>query len=80
MVDKSKRKFSAEQLEKYIDDDLEPIDLNFKMHSILFEEDWYFDENTLGIIKDVKSIAFVAYNPEINEEPAKKILFFIFPK
>ncbi len=80
MVDKSKRKFTLEQLEKYINHKLEPINLDFQMYSILFEEDWYFDENTLGIIKDVKSIAFVAYNPEINSEPSKKILFFIFPK
>jgi len=62
LVDKSKRKFSLEQLKEYLGRELKS-DLTYPYYptlsSILFEEDWYFDENSLGITKIVKSIAFV---------------------
>ncbi|MEN8121716.1 MAG: hypothetical protein ABFS35_15300 [Bacteroidota bacterium] len=84
LVDKSKRKFTPKQLKEYMGRELES-DLTYPyyptMGSILFEEDWYFDENSLGIRKVVKSIAFVWVH--VNTESGewdKKIMFFIFPK
>jgi hypothetical protein len=81
LVDKSKRKFTQEELEKYIGGDLNPGLINLYLSSILFEEDWYLDENTLSIQKDVKSIAFVQELYDTKTDSfKKKILFFIFPK
>jgi hypothetical protein len=81
LVDKSKRKFTPENLAKYIEQQLNPSLINSTLKSILFEEDWYFDENTLSIQKDVKSIAFVQWTePKKEGDPNNKILFFIFPK
>jgi len=81
LVDKSKRKFSVEDLTKYIGQNLNPGLIDFYLKSILFEEDWYFDEKTLSIQKDVKSIAFVQYQePKKPGDSDTKILFFIFPK
>lgn len=77
LIDKSKRKLSIKELEKEIGEGLNPVRLNIQINSILFEEDWYFDETTLGITKDVKSIAFVGWD---HENDKKKILFFLFPK
>jgi hypothetical protein len=81
LVDKSKRKFTPDELAKYIGQDLNPGLINFSLSSMLFEEDWYFDEHTFAIQKEVKSIAFVQdnYDPEKGTS-TKKILFFIFPK
>jgi hypothetical protein len=81
LVDKSKRKFTHSELQKYIGQDLKPGIINFGLSSLLFEEDWYFDQNTLSIQKDVKSFAFVQENYDsVSGESSKKILFFIFPK
>jgi hypothetical protein len=81
LVDKSKRKFTSQELVKYIGGELNPGLINIHLNSILFEENWYFGENTLSIQKDVKSFAFVQekYDP-VSGESSKKILFFIFPK
>jgi hypothetical protein len=81
LVDKSKRKFKPDELANYIGQELNPGKIEFSLGSILFEEDWYFDENTLSIQKEVKSFAFVQdrYDPEKGVSE-KKILFFIFPK
>jgi len=81
LVDKSKRKFKPEELAKYIEQELNPGKIEFYLSSMLFEEDWYFDENTLSIQKDVKSIAFVHEPYDSGKGTfSKKILFFIFPK
>jgi len=81
LIDKSKREFNAKQLEEYIGIKLTAMELDWNIYSILFEEDWYFNEKTLQITKDVKSFAFVKsdYNPE-TEKLEKKIMFFIIPK
>jgi hypothetical protein len=44
LVDKSKRKFRPEELATYIGQELNPGKIEFSMGSMLFEEDWYFDE------------------------------------
>lgn len=83
MVDKSKRKFTYPELADYIGLwEFEPISFSMGIESILFEEDWYVDEKTMGIVKDVKSIALVGWkqDPNDTEKWTKKILFFIFPK
>ncbi|MDF1547744.1 MAG: hypothetical protein P1P88_07965 [Bacteroidales bacterium] len=82
LVDGSKRKFRPTELETYIGENLESFGLENAVNTILFEEDWYFDQSSLGLTKDVKSIAFVGYGPydEATDSHAKKILFFIFPK
>jgi hypothetical protein len=76
LVDKSKRKFTIDELNKYINQDIKDPRSRINAISLLFEEDWYFDENTLCITKDVKSIGFV----QESWDPKIKILFFIFPK
>lgn len=79
-----KGKFTPEKLKDYLGRELKS-DLTYPYYptlsSILFEEDWYFDENSLGIRKEVKSIAFVwmYVHPESGEW-TKKIMFIIFPK
>jgi hypothetical protein len=81
LVDKSKRQFTSNELAKYIGEDLVPIIINISISSLLFVEDWYFDENNFSIQKDVKSFAFVQENYDpVSGESSKKILFFIFPK
>ncbi len=83
LVDKSKRKFTPKLLKEYMGRELKS-DLTYPHYttisSILFEEDWYFDENSLGIKKVVKSIAFQWFKLEPESgEWNKKIMFFIFP-
>jgi len=80
IVDKSKRKFTSSELAEYIGQELDAGLINVNMSSILFEEDWYFDENTLAIQKDVKSFAFVQYTSGWETSIQKKFMFFIFPK
>ncbi len=84
LVDKSKRKFTPKQLKEYMGREL-ISDLTYpyypRLWSILFEEDWYFDENSLGIRKVVKSIAFVWLKPDTKWGGyTRKMMFFIFPK
>ncbi len=77
LVDKSKRELTVEQLAEYIE--LNPITLNDNIYSIVFEEDWYFNEVTFEITKDVKSIALVKAD-YTTEELKKKFMFFVIPE
>ncbi len=79
LVDKSKRAFDLEQLKEHLQVDLNPLSLNDQIYSIVFEEDWYFNEETFEITKDVKSIALVKADYS-TEELKKSFMFFIIPE
>ena len=77
LVDKSKREFTLEQLKNFAGISLDPDDFAEEVNQIIFVEDWYFDDKTFNIAKEVKGLGFIAerYN---NNERDDKILFFIF--
>jgi hypothetical protein len=81
LVDKSKREFNAKELEEYIGVNFNSKEFYWSIHSLLFQEDWYFNKKTLQITKDIKSFAFVKadYNLE-TDKLDKKIMFFIIPE
>ncbi len=81
IVDQSKRKLTIQQIEEIIGEPFTPSILAKYFYSIIFLEDWYFDENTLSISKDVKAIALVRFKTDrfLSEQDfKKKILFFLF--
>lgn len=78
LVDKSTIKLNSEQLEKLIGESLNSDNLRNNIWSFIFEEDWYIDQTSLNIYKDVKSIGFVKKYWE-NGEQKSKILFFWKP-
>ncbi len=79
IVDKSKRPFNLDQLKAHVQVDLNPLSLNDYVYSIVFEEDWYFNEETFAITKDVKSIALIKADFS-TEELKKSFMFFIIPE
>jgi hypothetical protein len=78
IVDKSTRELDAENLEKLIGESLNADNLRKNIWSFIFEENWYIDQASLNIYKDVKSIGFVKKYWE-NGEQKSKILFFWIP-
>lgn len=60
--------------ERIYTDQLNPRE---EITSVLFHEDWYFDEETLSIYKDVKALGFIRNKTGVYENSDYKILFFI---
>jgi len=77
LVDKSKREFTVKELQNYAGISFDPDEFIDEVYKLLFVEDWYFDNETFSIKKEVNALAFVA-NRKIADEWQDKILFFIF--
>ena len=75
IVDGTETVFTPQELTDYIGLPLDSEGLRGGIESFIFQENWYFDEATMNIYKDVKSIGFVRKYWE--DEQKSKILFFL---
>ena len=79
LVDKSKRKFTFDDIKEYSGMNFENPNYDFSRYikKIIFIEDWYFNKKTFNFFKKVKGIGLVAnlYGENGRED---KILFFTF--
>ncbi len=76
IVDGTEKVFGPQELEIAIGLPLDSEKLRSQIESFIFQENWYFDVETMNIFKEVKSIGFVKKNWENGEQKAD-ILFFI---
>ncbi len=76
IVDKSRVPFTPDELEEFLGISLSSDNLRNSVLSIITEEDWYFDAESMNISKEIKSLGFVSEYFEDGKFKSK-ILFFI---
>jgi len=78
IVDKSLVPLSPEKLKEFIGQSLTTDQLRRSVESLIFEENWYFDAESMNIYKEVISIGFVRKYWENSEQKSKILLFIKF--
>lgn len=76
LVDKTLKTFSVEELTEFVEMDLNSVLFRKQIETIIFEENWYFDGESMNIAKEVLSLGFVRKYYEGGENKSK-ILFFL---
>lgn len=78
MVDKSKVPFTPDELEGFMGEPISSESLRNDVMSLITGEDWYFDAESMNIVKEVKSLGFVKKYYEDGEYKSKILFFILF--
>lgn len=78
IVDKSKVPFTTDELEEFMGDSLGSENLKNSIFSLITEENWYFDAESMNIYKEVNSLGFVKEYIEDNHFKSKILFFILF--
>lgn len=78
MVDKSKVPFTPGEVEEFMGEPLSSESLKNDVLSLITEEDWYFDAESMNIRKEIKSLGFVRKYFEDGQHKSKILFFILF--